>query len=99
MRLWLPLATTGKMKKLKKPLDNDTQLWYIIIMISKKLNAQMEDDGKFIILDGVLHSIIKQHNFDDFGVELDTFTLMNYAGDITEIYSYDGGETFVDEID
>ena len=63
-------------------------------MIIKTENAQMEDDGKFITLDGVLHSIIKQHSFDDFGVSMDTYTIMNYAGDVKEIYSYDEGETF-----
>jgi len=47
----------------------------------------------------VLHKIIKHHQFDDFGGTLDTFTLMNFNTDIIEIYSYDEGQTFIDEID
>jgi len=46
-----------------------------------------------------LHKIIKTHQFDDFGGTLDTFTLMNFNTDIIEIYSYDEGRTFTDEID
>ena len=68
-------------------------------MIVKKIDAQMEACGEFITVDGVLHKIIKTHSFDDFGGTLDTFTLMNFNTDIIEIYSYDEGETFVDEID
>ena len=68
-------------------------------MIVKKIDAQMEECGEFITVDGVLHKIIKTHQFDDFGVTLDTFTLMNFAGDVIEVYSYDEGKTFVDEID
>tara|TARA_Y100000310_G_scaffold137548_1_gene136476 strand:- start:1035 stop:1241 length:207 start_codon:yes stop_codon:yes gene_type:complete len=63
-------------------------------MIIKTENAQMEDDGKFITLDGILHSVIDYHHYDDFGASMDTYTIMNYAGDVKEIYSYDEGETF-----
>jgi|TARA_A100001037_G_scaffold182294_1_gene163296 hypothetical protein len=68
-------------------------------MIGNKIDAQMEDCGEFITVNGVLHKIIKEHQYDDFGKTLDTFTLMNFAGDVIEIYSYDEGMTFVDEID
>jgi hypothetical protein len=68
-------------------------------MIGKKIDAQMEECGEYITVDGVLHKIIKTHQFDDFGVTLDTFTLMNFAGDVIEVYSYDEGMTFVDEVD
>ena len=64
------------------------------IMISKKEKAELLDDGKFMILDGILWSVLKTHSFDDFGATMDTFTIMNYAGDIKEIYSFDEGETF-----
>ena len=68
-------------------------------MIGNKIDAQMEDCGEFITVNGVLHKIIKEHQYDDFGKTLDTFTLMNFAGDVIEIYSYDEGMTFVDQID
>ncbi len=68
-------------------------------MIVKKIDAQMEECGEFITVDGVLHKIIKTHQFDDFGGTLDTFTLMNFNGDVIELYSYDEGQTFTDEID
>ena len=68
-------------------------------MIVKKIDAQMEECGEYLTVDGVLHKIIKEHQFDDFGVTLDTFTLMNFAGDVIEVYSYDECKTFVDEID
>lgn len=68
-------------------------------MIFKKIDAQMEECGEFVTVDGVLHKIIKHHQFDDFGVTLDTFTLMNFNTDIIEVYSYDEGRTFTDEID
>ena len=68
-------------------------------MIVKKIDAQMEECGEFITVDGVLHKIIKTHQFDDFGGTLDTFTLMDFNGDVIELYSYDEGQTFTDEID
>ncbi len=68
-------------------------------MIMKMENAKLDDDGKFLILDDVLWSVIKHHSFDDLGYTLDTFTIMNYAGDEKEIYSFDEGETFTFDIE
>ena len=68
-------------------------------MIMKMENAKLDDDGKFLILDDVLWSVIKHHSFDDFGYTLATFTIMNYAGDVKEIYSFDEGETFTFDIE
>ena len=51
-------------------------------------------DDQFMTIDGVLHSIISHHSFDDFGATLDTFKVINYAGLIREIYSFDECETF-----
>ena len=60
----------------------------------KTLDAKLDDNGKFMILEGVLHSVLNHHSFDDFGATMDTFTIINYAGDIKEIYSFDECETF-----
>ena len=68
-------------------------------MIMKMENAKLDDNGKFLILDDVLWSVIKHHSFDDLGYTLDTFTIMNYAGDVKEIYSFDEGETFTFDIE
>jgi len=59
----------------------------------KTLNAHL-DGERFMIIDEVLYSIIKQHSFDDFGKTLDTFTVMNFAGETREVLSNDEGETF-----
>ena len=64
----------------------------------KKLNATLDDDGKFIILDEILWSVISHHHYDDFGHCIDTYRIMNFAGDRKEIYSLDEGETFTEDL-
>jgi hypothetical protein len=66
-------------------------------MISEKLNAKLDEDGKFLTLDGVLWSVLNHHSFDDFGATIDTLTIMNFAADVKEIYSFDECETFTFE--
>jgi len=63
-------------------------------MIMKQENAKLDDDGKFLILDGVLWSVLNHHSFDDFGATADTLTIMNFAAEVKEIYSFDECETF-----
>ena len=63
-------------------------------MIMKKENATLDEDGKFLTLDDILWSVLNHHSFDDFGATVDTFTIMNFAGDVKEIYSFDECETF-----
>ena len=63
-------------------------------MIIKYEKAEMDETGEFITLDGVLWAITKTFHYDDFGVAIDTYTIMNFAGEEKEIYSYDEGETF-----
>ena len=59
-------------------------------MISNKQpTIELDEDGKFMTIDGVLHSVIHHHSFDDFGATIDTFRVMNYASDVKEIYSFD----------
>jgi hypothetical protein len=64
--------------------------------MTRKENTQAElhECGKFMTIDGVLHSVINHHSFDDFGATLDTFRVINFAGLIREIYSFDECETF-----
>ena len=63
-------------------------------MITSKEPIVTDLDDQFMTIDGVLHSIISQHSFDDFGATLDTYKVINYAGMIREIYSFDECETF-----
>ncbi len=62
-------------------------------------NAELLDCGKFMILDSILYSVIKHHSFHDLLVTMDTLTIMNYAGDVKEIYSHDECETFTFDIE
>ena len=57
-------------------------------------NAELEENGKFLMLDDVLWSVLEHHSFDDFGATVDTLTIMNFNGDVKEIYSFDECETF-----
>ena len=66
-------------------------------MITKRVKAEFDDDGKFMIVDGVLWLVVDIHNFDDFGPEMDTYTIMNFAGEKMELKTYDEGQTFVEE--
>ena len=66
-------------------------------MITKKVKAELDEDGKFMIVDGILWSVLNVHNFDDFGQEMDTYTIMNFAGETMELQTYDEGQTFVEE--
>ena len=64
-------------------------------MISNKQSTiELDEDGKFMTIDGVLHSVINHHSFDDCGGTIDTLTVMNYASDVKEVYSFDECETF-----
>jgi hypothetical protein len=64
-------------------------------MIIKEQHVfELDENAKFMTINGVLHSVIKHHSFDDFGATVDTFTVMNFAGDIKEVYSFDECETF-----
>jgi len=63
----------------------------------KTKNLKVKLDGEFMIIDDVLHSIISRHSFDDYAQTLETFEVMNYAGDLREICSRDEGETFYEE--
>ena len=64
-----------------------------MITTNKQPSVELHD-GEFMTIDGVLHSIISHHSFDDFGATLDTFKVINYAGMIREIYYFDECETF-----
>ena len=59
----------------------------------KTLNARLDGES-FMLIDEVLYSIVQHRDFDDFGVTLDTYKVMNYAGELREVHSNDEGKTF-----
>ena len=60
------------------------------------INAKL-DGETFIIIAGVGHSILERRGFDDFGVTLDSYKVVNYQGDTKVIHSNDEGRTFYEE--
>jgi hypothetical protein len=60
------------------------------------INAKL-DSHDFITIDGILHSIVERRNFDDFGVTLDSYKVVNFQGDTKVIHSNDEGQTFYEE--
>ena len=60
------------------------------------INAKLDGED-FIIIDRVLHSILERRGFDDFGVTLDSYKVVNYQGDTKVIHSNDEGRTFYEE--
>ena len=47
-------------------------------MKTKQPTFELDEDSKFMIIDGILHSVLKHHSFDDFGAIMDTFTVINF---------------------
>ena len=60
------------------------------------INAKL-DSHDFITIDGVLHTIVERRSFDDFGVTLDSYKVVNFQGDTKVIHSNDEGRTFYEE--
>ena len=56
------------------------------------INAKLDGED-FIIIDGVLHSILERRGFDDFGVTLDSYKVVNYQGDTKGIQRAYKGNT------
>ena len=65
-----------------------------IMETRKAVNAALDTDEKFMTIDGVLFSVIAHRTFDDFGVTLESFKVMNFAGDIRILHSDDDALTF-----
>lgn len=62
--------------------------------IRKTVNATLDTDEKFMTIDGVLYSVIEHRSFDDFGVALESFKVMNFNTDIRILHSDDDALTF-----
>jgi len=60
----------------------------------KSINATLETDEKFMTIDGVLYSVVGHRSFDDFGVALESFKVVNFAGRTRVLHSDDDALTF-----
>jgi len=60
------------------------------------INAKL-DSHDLITIDGILHSIVERRNFDDFGVTLDSYKVVNFQGNTRVVHSNDEGQTFYEE--
>ena len=63
----------------------------------KNINATLDTDENYIIIDGVLHSVIDHRSFDDFGGTLESFKVMDVMANVRVVYSNDDGLTFFED--
>ena len=63
-------------------------------MVIKYEKAEIDETGKFMVLNGNLWDITRTHHYDNYGGSIATLTIENFNGEQKDIYSYDEGETF-----
>ena len=61
------------------------------------IDAKLDTDPNYIIIDGVLHSVIDHRSFDDFGGTLESFKVMDVMANVRVIYSNDDALTFFED--
>jgi hypothetical protein len=61
------------------------------------IDAKLDTDENYIIIDGVLHSVIDHRSFDDFGGTLESFKVMDVMANVRVVYSNDDGLTFFED--
>ena len=61
------------------------------------IDAKLDTDPNYIIIDGVLHSVIDHRSFDDFGGTLESFKVMDVMATVRVIYSNDDALTFFED--
>ena len=59
-----------------------------------KVNAELETNENFMTIDEVLYSVVEHRTFDDFGVTLESFKVVNFAGRTRVLHSDDDALTF-----
>ena len=60
----------------------------------KNIDATLDTDENYMIIDGVLHSVIDHRSFDDFGGTLESFKVMDVMANVRVVYSNDDALTF-----
>ena len=63
----------------------------------KNINATLDTDENYMIIDGVLHSVIDHRSFDDFGGTLESFKVMDVMANVRVVYSNDDALTFFED--
>ena len=63
----------------------------------KNINAPLDTDENYMIIDGVLHSVIDHRSFDDFGGTLESFKVMDVMANVRVVYSNDDALTFFED--
>jgi len=58
------------------------------------INATLDTDEKHMTVEGVLHSVIGHRTFDDFGVTLESFKVMDVMGNVRVLHSNDDALSF-----
>ena len=61
------------------------------------IDVKLDTDENYIIIDGVLHSVIDHRSFDDFGGTLESFKVMDVMANVRVVYSNDDGLTFFED--
>ena len=58
------------------------------------INATLDTDEKHMTVEGVLHSVIGHRTFDDFGVTLESFKVIDVMGNVRVLHSNDDALSF-----
>ena len=58
------------------------------------VNAELETNENFMSIDGILFSVVGHRTFDDFGVTLESFKVVNFSGETRVLHSDDDALTF-----
>ena len=61
------------------------------------IDAKLDTDENYIIIEGVLHSVIDHRSFDDFGGTLESFKVMDVMANVRVVYSNDDALTFFED--
>ena len=59
-----------------------------------KVNAELETNENFMTIDEVLYSVVEHRTFDDYGVDIESFKVVNFAGRTRVLHSDDDALTF-----
>ena len=61
------------------------------------IDAKLDTDENYMIIDGVLHLVIDHRSFDDFGGTLESFKVMDVMANVRVVYSNDDALTFFED--
>ena len=59
-----------------------------------RINAELDTDESFMTIDGILFSVVGHRTFDEFGISLESFKVVNFSGETRVLHSDDDALTF-----